>query len=89
MDLSAQEKVIYQHQALEKEGDIRILAVYPGEFSSPIECLIENANLDTEQKPQYIAVSYCWGDPTERAAIRIGGKLLPINLNLEAALGHL
>ena len=89
MDLSAQEEVIYQHQPLENEGDIRILAVHPGEFSSPIECSIENANLDAEQKPQYFALSYCWGDPAEKAAISIGGKLLWITQNLQAALRQL
>ncbi|RKL25729.1 hypothetical protein BFJ68_g356 [Fusarium oxysporum] len=51
--------------------DIRLLHVEPGTFDDPIRCSFRVASLkEVEAKGiDFHALSYCWGDPTEREEI--------------------
>ncbi|KAG5811104.1 hypothetical protein H9Q74_006174 [Fusarium xylarioides] len=51
--------------------DIRLLHVEPGAFDDPIRCSFRLASLkEVESKRiDFHALSYCWGDPTEREDI--------------------
>ncbi|KAF4339634.1 heterokaryon incompatibility (het-6OR allele) [Fusarium beomiforme] len=56
--------------------DIRLLHVEPGTFDDPIRCHFQLASLK-EVEPKGIdfhALSYCWGDPTEREEILLSSN---------------
>jgi hypothetical protein len=56
--------------------DIRLLHVEPGAFDDPIKGYFSLASLK-EVEPQAIdfhALSYCWGDPTEREEILLSSS---------------
>jgi hypothetical protein len=41
-----------------------------------------------ESLPDYDAISYVWGDPTDTSPIKCSGKTLSITKNLHSALRH-
>ena len=58
----------------------------------PMQCSIEHASLD--DKPPYIALSYTWGDPTNKKPIHVTNEdgtvtTLQVTQNLYAALRHI
>ena len=69
--------------------EFRLLHINLGgnDDSQPLACFIEHFRRD--QCPQYIALSYTWGDPTFKKVILLNGCLVSITGNLEAALRDL
>ncbi|KAF5969542.1 heterokaryon incompatibility (het-6OR allele) [Fusarium coicis] len=75
--------------------DIRLLHVEPGTFDDPIRCSFRSASLkEVEAKAiDFHALSYCWGDPTEREDIFLskegefdnGREALPFSIGKSAA----
>lgn len=49
-----------------------------------ISCKLEN--LEIKNAPEYIALSYAWGDPTDTAEIEIGGRSFRVTTSLVGAL---
>ncbi|TGO16129.1 hypothetical protein BPAE_0519g00040 [Botrytis paeoniae] len=72
-------------------GDqIRILDILPHggtDDASPI--CYEITIVALSNKPQYEAVSYCWGESNETVDIEVASNTRSITTNLQAALRHL
>ncbi|KAK1473109.1 ankyrin and HET domain-containing protein [Colletotrichum cuscutae] len=68
---------------------IRILTLLPGDsLSSTVEVRLSIVNLSDPTMP-YDALSYMWGDSTERESIIANGKALRITRSLASALRYL
>lgn len=69
-------------------GEIRVLLLLPGSFDDPIECRLVVESI--EANPQYDALSYQWGDPTDVRNITLDNDhAFPITISLDNALRHL
>lgn len=69
-------------------GEIRVLLLLPGSFDDPIECRLLVQSI--EARPQYDALSYQWGDPTDVRNITLDNDhAFPITVSLDNALRHL
>jgi hypothetical protein len=65
--------------------EIRLLHVHPaGDAGGRIICDIYKKRLS--EKPEYAALSYTWGDPTEPKEITLNGSSFPVTKNLHGAL---
>ncbi|TVY15876.1 Heterokaryon incompatibility protein 6, OR allele [Lachnellula arida] len=60
---------------------------YPSIANNLICCTISHASLDNA--PPFTALSYSWGDQTQRCEILLNGAPISITKNLESALRHL
>jgi hypothetical protein len=65
---------------------IRLLTLL-SEDTEVIHCTLQHISLINP--PEYVALSYCWGDPTVTKDININGMLVQVTSNLESALRHL
>ena len=83
-DLSLQDLERYKYGDVSAETTIRILTLYPGVAGTRLEGRLDFANLD--DKPQYEAISYVWGDPTRCDEIMIDGKALGLTQSISDAL---
>lgn len=54
-----------------------------------LRCDIRTVSLSSEPLPQYIAVSYTWGDASDRRELKIGEQLVDVPRNAEIALRYL
>ncbi|KAF4628619.1 hypothetical protein G7Y89_g9533 [Cudoniella acicularis] len=68
-------------------NQIRLLLLYPGSAGDPIKCELFNTLLDP--LPEYQALSYTWGDPSNRRDIAIDGHKFSVGSNLYEALQHI
>jgi hypothetical protein len=50
---------------------VRILTIYPGEFDEPIHCALQDYTF--QNKPEYNAISYCWGAGQPTGEITVNG----------------
>ena len=72
--------------------ETRLLKLYPtssGSSTKPVSCeLIHGVSLIERppHRPQYRALSYCWGDPSVTVPIIIDGRLVRVTENLRTAL---
>ncbi|KIM93151.1 hypothetical protein OIDMADRAFT_138370, partial [Oidiodendron maius Zn] len=79
------EDILNWHYTPLSASCIRIIQLLPAEDpSDPLECSLIETSL--ENAPDYIAVSYVWGDATNPSIILCHGVQLSITLNLDAAL---
>jgi len=67
--------------------EIRLLRILPGAFVSPIYCELFRTSLD--EKPDYKALSYVWGDASDRRNIVVNSEHFSVTTNLELALRRL
>ncbi|RSL50395.1 hypothetical protein CEP54_011967 [Fusarium duplospermum] len=70
-----------------KSTQIRMLHLLPGNGEDPIRCVLDAVLLD--DNPKYEALSYAWGDPTDRLPIEVDGERKSITVNLYHALRRL
>jgi hypothetical protein len=78
----------YQYNPLSSEtADIRILYLEPGLWNSEIQCNLIHVSLN--DKPEYEALSYTWGNTEEGRWISLGGFRRKVTANLEIALRYL
>jgi hypothetical protein len=64
---------------------IRLCKVHPTEdFGAPIECTLTAWSL--QNCPEYVALSYVWGDVTVKETITVNGKPTAVTTTLAAAL---
>ena len=68
------------------QSEIRLVKLYPGEFDDPVECVLEHVSLDSE--PEFIALSYTWGDPEVTSEIWLDGQEYHVTMNLKSFLQH-
>lgn len=79
---------MYTFQRLpDDEHAFRIAEILPGEKGSTIECRLHLA--DWDNIVPYEAISYAWGDPSEKKSIVCDGELLGVTKSLHTALDHL
>lgn len=72
------------YSPLEGQRDIRLLEVLPGDDASIVVTTMITVSLDSE--PTYAALSYAWGDATQRSIIECNGKPISITASLAEAL---
>jgi hypothetical protein len=79
--------VAFKYSPVESTRTIRLLELFQETdgFNSPIICAIGHFSLDDE-KVQYRALSYCWGDDAKPHTIYINGKRSDVTANLYSAL---
>lgn len=70
---------------LPSADSIRILSLQPDVESAPLACLLHVIE-DRNQAPGYSALSYCWGDATDRLPILCNGMSVLITKSLHTAL---
>ena len=70
--------------------EARYLKILRDDFDplAPIVCC-ELVSAPDTHPPEYVALSYCWGDPKVTAPVVINGTLVQVTANLEAALRQL
>lgn len=73
----------YQYRELE-DLEFRLVRIFP-ERKTMIKCQIIHASLDAP--PNYVAISYAWGDAGNTRKIELEGSLVPISVSLYGALG--
>jgi hypothetical protein len=69
------------------QNEIRLLSLLPDDGVHGVSCTLEHASLINP--PKYVALSYCWGEPTCTKKISINGNAVNVTSNLESALRHL
>jgi hypothetical protein len=77
---------IYGERLQADEPAIRVLTLIPGAESAAIKCLLTRVAFD--KAGIYNAVSYTWGDPSDKTSISVNGFHLPIPTNLARFLQH-
>lgn len=75
---------MYKDLPLRHHRQIRLLYLFPGFANQPVEARLEVVSL--EDKPDYIALSYTWGERVLDATIICNGHQLHITTNLRDAL---
>ncbi|KAF2501370.1 HET-domain-containing protein, partial [Lophium mytilinum] len=75
------------HHLCHGRREIRLLDLLPGLPLQPIECELRVVALD--DKPEYEALSYVWGDPTRLTTVSLLGVPFRITKSLESALRRL
>lgn len=83
----------YKYTALDEgNGEIRLLTLLPGKFSSKIRVRLDTTRFTESHVPKFEALSYTWGSTDNPAYIFIGEsgpKALAITRNLAEALPYL
>ncbi|KAF2144817.1 uncharacterized protein K452DRAFT_222871, partial [Aplosporella prunicola CBS 121167] len=64
---------------------IRLFTIRDGDASSPIQCDLKVISRETCQN-DYVALSYCWGDPSDKDTIFVNDRPLDVPRNLVAYL---
>lgn len=73
------------YSPLAKDKSFRLLAIRPGSFDEDIQCTLHHCTLDKERRP-FETISYCWGDPSERATINVNELSVSVPASSAAAL---
>ncbi|KAI9785908.1 MAG: hypothetical protein M1839_008174 [Geoglossum umbratile] len=69
------------------QPEIRLVTVAPGSGNARIHCQLRHASLT--DNPEYEALSYVWGDPSDTRPISLDGQVFQVTANLHAALRRL
>ena len=77
------EKLVYPR--IENSMGIRLVRILPGSSYSNIRCELQLATLGPEV-PEYVALSYCWGDAAQKTWILCNGQRLEVTKSLLCAL---
>ena len=72
------------YSPLPGQRNIRLLEILPGEDSDIIVTSLFTVSLDSN--PTYAALSYAWGDATQRSVIECNGRSVSITTSLAEAL---
>jgi hypothetical protein len=76
----------YSYDVLEHPDSIRLLLLEPGAENDVLTCTLLPVRLT--QDPVFEAISYTWGDQSDREIISVGGASFDISKNLANALRH-
>jgi hypothetical protein len=78
----------FKYPLIQDPGEIRLIKIEPSEHNdAPISCIIVNTTLN--HSPAYEALSYVWGDPSERLPILVDAAVMTVTTNLWCALVRL
>ncbi|KAH7303227.1 heterokaryon incompatibility protein-domain-containing protein [Stachybotrys elegans] len=70
------------------KAEIRLVTVKKNERDQ-LEATIQHVELDEEEPVRFTAVSYTWGDPSNRVQLPCGSSFLSITTSLYEALGEI
>lgn len=76
----------YEYIPLTAPRTIRLLELHPGKGSDPVEVSLITKPLSNA--PAFEAISYCWGDPSDRREVICNGCQLSITTSLFTGLEH-
>ena len=76
----------FVYTPLEASDSIRLIKIT--NITDELKCEIHHHGLKSASLPRYSALSYVWGDPSDRVAITCNGKQLSITRTLHEALRH-
>ncbi|KAH7094737.1 heterokaryon incompatibility protein-domain-containing protein [Paraphoma chrysanthemicola] len=80
----------YVYEPLESPHSFRLIRIQPDlESSQNIHCTIERYERGSEECPSYTALSYVWGDASERKPVTLNGQRAYVTTNLHQALWNL
>jgi Heterokaryon incompatibility protein (HET) len=86
--LNPKPMTFYQPLRSTDEGmQIRLCSLLPDSFRGPVKCYIEV--FDPKPGLEFEALSYSWGDPTDRIPIEAKGETVLVTKNLATALTYL
>lgn len=77
----------YKYELLQSPSHIRILELEPGDRTVPLRCSL--VQVDLQDRPQFEALSYAWGNAGDLKIIECDGKELKITRSLHEALESL
>lgn len=66
----------------------RFVTLFPGQFKDPIRCQLHPSSIG-RMHSKYEALSYTWGDVTNKVQICVNGNSILVTQSLESALRHL
>jgi hypothetical protein len=76
----------FVHEPLDRSlKQIRLVSIIP-EAEGPIRCNIKHVELSADKTPDYRALSYVWGPPSDVQRIRVNGKDFVVRQNLHQFL---
>jgi hypothetical protein len=76
----------YRYEALASEDHFRVIELQPGAWTDKISFILRTVSW--QQKPEYEAISYAWGDLTNVRSSSNEGKDFKITTSLFEALQH-
>jgi hypothetical protein len=74
----------YKYERLQTPQSIRLLQLSRGERDDPVQCYLFEVRLD--DWPPYEAISYTWGDPSDKSLLDCSNKTISVPRNLIEAL---
>lgn len=78
----------YQYEPLPSPTSIRLIKFKPCENCNDGDLICSFIVADTSHPPEYIALSYAWGDASNTVPISIDDKVVHVTQNLKGALQH-
>lgn len=78
----------FRHAELRSNSCIRLVQIHAGLFRGDISCTLQQFETDTQTCPDYVALSYVWGDPTPTHTIYINGLIYRVHSSLWGFLDH-
>lgn len=76
-------KFIYQ--PIRNPREVRLVKILPGARRAKVKCDLEHAFLDHDL-PEYDALSYCWGDASQKVSVTCNEQSLEITKDLFTAI---
>lgn len=73
-------EIVFQHEPLPDRNWIRLVTIHPNLVDGNIACTLHL--FDSTSRPEYVALSYLWGDPAPKHTIHINGMIRKIHENL-------
>jgi hypothetical protein len=84
---------VFQYSPLTAPDAMRLVVIEPSfDLEAPLHAAIVHTTLRERENDiveHYVALSYVWGDQTDRSTISISGRSLDIMSSLEEALRHI
>lgn len=72
----------YKHRPLPDKSWIRLIKIHPHVEDNHLSCALQHFITPSKTCPDYVALSYLWGDPTPTHTIYINGLPRKIHTNL-------
>ncbi|KUJ16504.1 HET-domain-containing protein [Mollisia scopiformis] len=89
----ANKSISYEYSKITQQGIIRLILLQPSpSHEAPLACSLIDVSLkdcDNDILEHYVALSYVWGDATQKGSISIDGKFLEITASLELGLRYI
>ncbi|KAH6865970.1 heterokaryon incompatibility protein-domain-containing protein [Alternaria rosae] len=73
------------YDRITQDRHIRVLDLAPGSWEEPVNCFLRTVHLDDDEL-RYEAISYAWGDPSDRQTVVCNGNVVSTTRSLFEAL---